>query len=91
MSIVTVTERSRTGITYSVLAGGKRLWTRTVLFGMTRAQRAGGQAFVLAAREQEHVARGALEGQARGAAPVHKPVDRQQVVAPQYRQRVARP
>lgn len=45
------------GVSYEVLAGGALAWSTRVDFGHKPAVRAGGPAFVAAAREQESVAR----------------------------------
>lgn len=48
------------GIEYTVSVDGRRIWRTFVRFGKTKAARAGGSDFVLAAREQDRVASEAL-------------------------------
>jgi hypothetical protein len=65
LPVTMVTERTDEGIDYSVVAGSvdsgdfgnaRNIWYTTVFFGTTDATRAGGAAFVAAAREQQKIA-----------------------------------
>lgn len=58
MTAMTVkrTRRFAYGMLYEVLVNGITVWSQSVVFGRERAFRAGGEAFVEAAREQEKIA-----------------------------------
>jgi len=55
---IQLTEVQAGGVQYTVLCAEEVLWERFVPFGHNRANRAGGAAFVEAAREQERLAAG---------------------------------
>lgn len=53
VNVHSVTTNSDHCVTYEVFVGGTRKWIRTVYFRNDKRHRAGGPAFVEAAREQE--------------------------------------
>lgn len=53
VNVHSVTTHNDQYITYEVFVGGKRKWIRTVYFKNDKRHRAGGPAFVEAARDQE--------------------------------------
>lgn len=63
------TTLDRSSVTYSILIGGRLLWSREVYFGQTDATVAGGSDFVRAAREQERIATEMAYGRATAVLP----------------------
>lgn len=51
-TVIESCEQDAEGVHYRVVVAGKTCWYRYVRFGQTRQNRAGGPAFVDAAREQ---------------------------------------
>lgn len=55
-NMVMTSVKTDRGIRYAVMVSGKEIWQREVRFGHAKSNRAGGSAFIDAAREQERVA-----------------------------------